>query len=105
MRLFCGGPARIGDGKQALITRRSAAFRRHVLRGEVAPFFDFGAGRLLGIDVATKISRATTIDACPDNHEPVLLDVLSGALLCSCREFRPLPECVPNCRRTDGRFA
>ena len=60
------------------------------------PFFDFGAARLPGIDVATKISRATTSAPAADDHEPVLLDVLSGALSCSCRQFRPRPSVSPS---------
>ena len=43
--------------------------------------------------------------ACPNDHELVLLELLLGSLLGSCRRLPSLSECVPGCGRADDRFA
>jgi len=60
--------------KQALLTRRSAACSRNVLRVASDRSLISELDAYFGIDVANEISSATYDRACPDDHEPVLLE-------------------------------
>ena len=87
-------PSGIGNWKQAIDATSVASFGWRVSVVSAVPLFDFGAGRLLGINLAIKIKHSDLKRARRNDHEAVLLELLSGTSATSEKEAFDVAPCT-----------